>query len=56
MTQQDGHRLAWGDIPVYDRLVAEMGDVPAEVSRAAAHLLRETERAIDFSSLRNWTY
>lgn len=36
------------DAPIYDRLVQERGDVPAEVRQTAERTLREVERAMDF--------
>ncbi|MFF8432411.1 hypothetical protein ACF07Y_46320 [Streptomyces sp. NPDC016566] len=52
MYEQDSARPGVSDAPIYDRLVAERGDVPAEVGRAAAVILREVDQAFDFSSLR----
>ncbi|MFJ9871392.1 hypothetical protein [Streptomyces sp. NPDC101165] len=52
MNQQDSFWPTASDAPIYDRLVAERGDVPAEVGRAAAVILREVDQAFDFSSLR----
>ncbi|MBH5338654.1 hypothetical protein IHE55_29275 [Streptomyces pactum] len=36
------------EAPIYDRLVQERGDVPAEVRQTAERTLREVERAMDF--------
>ncbi|WP_171053384.1 hypothetical protein [Streptomyces marianii] len=36
------------DAPIYACLVDELGDVPAEVRRAAEEALREADRALDF--------
>ncbi|MFI1769722.1 hypothetical protein ACH41H_48175 [Streptomyces sp. NPDC020800] len=52
MIQQGSSRTMPGEAPIYDRLVSERGDVPAEVNSAAARLLRETERAVDFTFLK----
>ncbi|MGW4566971.1 hypothetical protein ACWEN3_32780 [Streptomyces sp. NPDC004561] len=51
MSQHDVTGHAWGDAPIYDRLVQERGDIPADVNAAATRLLRETDRAINFGSL-----
>lgn len=52
MDERYGARPALSDAPLYAGLVKELGDVPAEVERAAAQLLREADQAVDFSSLR----
>ncbi|MFF3940510.1 hypothetical protein [Streptomyces phaeofaciens] len=51
MNQHNSAGMAAADAPIYARLVAELGDVPAEVERAAAQILKESDRVIDFSSL-----
>lgn len=51
MNQHHSTGTAAADAPIYARLVEEFGDVPAEVERAAAQILRDSDRAIDFSSL-----
>ncbi|MET9435814.1 hypothetical protein [Streptomyces sp. NPDC006551] len=52
MNQHDHMGRAAGDVPIYATLVQERGDVPADVRQAAARLLEEADRAVDFSSLR----
>ncbi|MBT2438648.1 hypothetical protein J7E93_00595 [Streptomyces sp. ISL-36] len=52
MNQHDHMGRAAGDAPIYATLVQERGDVPADVRQAAARLLEEADRAVDFSSLR----
>ncbi|GAA2065059.1 hypothetical protein GCM10009801_10080 [Streptomyces albiaxialis] len=37
------------DVPIYQRLVIEQGDVVTQVRQSAEELLRETEEAVDFS-------
>ncbi|MGW2748968.1 hypothetical protein [Streptomyces sp. NPDC001450] len=51
MNQQDGIWPTRSDAPIYDRLVAERGDIPAEVNAAAARIMREVGRTTDFSPL-----
>ncbi|MFF8478701.1 hypothetical protein [Streptomyces sp. NPDC015414] len=48
MNQQDRTAHAWGDAPIYDKLVAERGVVPAQVNAAAARILQEADRSLDF--------
>ncbi|MGW1591519.1 hypothetical protein [Streptomyces sp. NPDC002386] len=48
VNQQDHMRYTWGDAPIYDKLVGERGDVPAEVNAEAARILREADRSVDF--------
>lgn len=36
------------EAPIYDGLVEEQGDVPAEVRRVAEEVLRDADRAVDF--------
>ncbi|QNP66993.1 hypothetical protein [Streptomyces genisteinicus] len=36
------------DAPIYDSLVEERGDVPADVRRTAEETLREVGRTLDF--------
>ncbi|MFE5406927.1 hypothetical protein ACFQ9Z_37720 [Streptomyces sp. NPDC056580] len=48
MNQQDRIQHARGDAPIYDKLVAERGDVPAQVSTEAARILKDAERSVDF--------
>ncbi|WP_330335860.1 hypothetical protein [Streptomyces sp. NBC_00557] len=48
MNQQDGIRHAWGDAPIYDKLVAERGDIPAQVKAVAPRILSEAERSTHF--------
>jgi hypothetical protein len=40
--------------PIYDRLVRERGDVPAEVRRTAEQLQEEVRRAMQFDFRRPW--
>ncbi|WP_327111679.1 hypothetical protein OG206_02450 [Streptomyces sp. NBC_01341] len=40
------------DAPIYDGLVEEQGDVPAEVRRVAEETLLEVDRVLDFSTMR----
>ncbi|MFH8369368.1 hypothetical protein [Streptomyces sp. NPDC018031] len=42
------HSTEQTDAPIYARLVAERGDVPADVRQTAEKTLREVERAMDF--------
>ncbi|MFG2126109.1 hypothetical protein [Streptomyces sp. NPDC048710] len=51
MNQQDGIWPTRSDAPIYDRLVAERGDIPAEVNAAAARIMREAGRTTDFGPL-----
>ncbi|MDN3293297.1 hypothetical protein QWM81_04380 [Streptomyces ficellus] len=37
-----------GDAPIYDSLIEERGDVPADVRRTAEETLRQVTRAMDF--------
>lgn len=37
-----------GDAPIYDSLIEERGDVPADVRRVAEETLRQLTRALDF--------
>ncbi|MCK8677752.1 MULTISPECIES: hypothetical protein [Streptomyces] len=37
-----------GDAPIYDRLIAERGDVPGDVRRTAEETLRRLTRAMEF--------
>ncbi|MFD1659048.1 hypothetical protein ACFSL4_12725 [Streptomyces caeni] len=39
------------DAPIYDTLVGERGDVPAETRRVAEQTQREVARALDFRSV-----
>ncbi|MDI1457028.1 hypothetical protein NHG22_24940 [Streptomyces sp. ATE26] len=48
MNQQDRIRYTRGDAPIYDKLVAERGDIPAQVNTEAARILKDAERSIDF--------
>ncbi|MEU1804546.1 hypothetical protein [Streptomyces sp. NPDC019937] len=42
-----------GDLsPIYDSLIAEQGDVPAEAREAAEVIQREAAEALDWSRLR----
>ena len=42
-----------GDLsPIYDSLIAEQGDVPAEARQAAEVIQREAAEALDWSRLR----
>jgi hypothetical protein len=42
-----------GDLsPIYDSLIAEQGDVPAEAREAAEEIQREAAEALDWSRLR----
>ncbi|KPC65084.1 hypothetical protein [Streptomyces chattanoogensis] len=43
---------AISEAPIYDRLVEERGDVPAETRRIAEETQREVARAVDFSAVR----
>lgn len=36
----------WQEVPVYDRLVAERGDIPTEVRTEAEKVLRNLEQVI----------
>ncbi|MGW7366279.1 hypothetical protein ACWGI8_23295 [Streptomyces sp. NPDC054841] len=36
----------WQEAPIYDRLVTELGDVPAQVRSEAERTVRELERVI----------
>ncbi|MCX4511052.1 MULTISPECIES: hypothetical protein [Streptomyces] len=36
----------WQEAPIYDRLVTERGDVPAQVRREAEHALRTLEQVM----------
>uniref|UniRef100_UPI0027DE19DE hypothetical protein n=1 Tax=Streptomyces clavuligerus TaxID=1901 RepID=UPI0027DE19DE len=38
--------LAVQEAPIYDRLVAELGDIPTEVRREAERTLRDLDRII----------
>ncbi|WP_199816958.1 hypothetical protein [Streptomyces hygroscopicus] len=38
--------------PIYDSLVAEQGDVPAETREAAEEIRREAAEALDWSTVR----
>ncbi|UZI32781.1 hypothetical protein [Streptomyces sp. VB1] len=40
-----------GNSPIYDRLIAERGDVVADVARSAERLCRETAEAVDFGAV-----
>jgi hypothetical protein len=40
-----------GDAPIYDRLIEERGDVPADVRRVAEETLRQLTRALDFGAV-----
>ncbi|MFI6104849.1 hypothetical protein ACIRD2_08190 [Streptomyces sp. NPDC093595] len=40
-----------GDAPIYDRLIAERGDVPTDVRRVAEETLTQVTRAMDFSGV-----
>ncbi|MFG3206726.1 hypothetical protein [Streptomyces sp. NPDC048192] len=55
MNQQDGIRHAWGDAPIYDKLVAERGDIPAQVNAAAARILAEADRSTRFDTVLDLT-
>ncbi|WP_330342644.1 hypothetical protein [Streptomyces sp. NBC_00557] len=50
MSQQDGVRHAWGDAPIYDKLVTERGDIPSQVNADAARILAEAERTSHFKA------
>ncbi|MEU9984385.1 hypothetical protein [Streptomyces sp. NPDC050856] len=39
------------DAPIYDTLIRERGDVPAEARRVAEQTEREVAQALDFSSV-----
>lgn len=39
-------------VPIYDSLVAEHGDVPAEAREAAEEIQREAAQALDWSAVR----
>jgi hypothetical protein len=39
-------------VPIYDNLVAEHGDAPAEAREAAEEMQREAAAALDWSRLR----
>ncbi|MEU4892852.1 hypothetical protein AB0B12_17835 [Streptomyces sp. NPDC044780] len=41
-----------GFAPIYDSLVAEQGDVPAETREAAEEIQREAAEALDFRTVR----
>ncbi|MET9428431.1 MULTISPECIES: hypothetical protein [unclassified Streptomyces] len=45
-----------GDAPIYDRLIAERGDVPTDVRRVAEETLTQVGRAMDFSGLGRQAY
>ncbi|MEV3988806.1 hypothetical protein AB0J57_07840 [Streptomyces sp. NPDC049837] len=40
-----------GDAPIYDSLIEERGDVPADVRRVAEETLRQLTRALDFGPM-----
>ncbi|MFF8830962.1 hypothetical protein [Streptomyces sp. NPDC015131] len=40
-----------GDAPIYDGLIEERGDVPADVRRVAEETIRQLTRAFDFSAV-----
>ncbi|MBT2897203.1 hypothetical protein [Streptomyces sp. McG3] len=40
-----------GAAPIYDRLIAERGDVVTDVARSAERLRREAAEAVDFSAV-----
>ncbi|WP_190016572.1 hypothetical protein [Streptomyces lucensis] len=48
MNQQDRILHAWGDAPIYDKLIVERGHIPAQVNTEAARILKDAERSIDF--------
>ncbi|WP_166630672.1 hypothetical protein [Streptomyces sp. GC420] len=39
------------DAPIYETLIGERGDVPAETRRAAEQVQREVAQALDFSTV-----
>ncbi|MCS0636784.1 hypothetical protein NX801_14165 [Streptomyces sp. LP05-1] len=41
-----------GDAPIYDTLIEERGDVPADVRQVAEETIRRMSLAMDFSSVR----
>jgi hypothetical protein len=46
--RQSAH--AWGDAPIYDKVVTERGDVPSQVNADAARILAEAERTSHFKA------
>jgi hypothetical protein len=43
-----------GDVPIYERLVAERGDVPAQARQVAERTLQDSERAVNFGTARRF--
>jgi hypothetical protein len=41
---------ATGDAPIYERLVRERGDVPAQTRQFAERTLRDSERTVNFGA------
>ncbi|WP_443072140.1 hypothetical protein [Streptomyces sp. WMMC1477] len=51
MTMTRPAQPATGPAPIYDSLIAEHGDVPAETRAVAEKTQREVARALDWSDL-----